>query len=102
MREEEATRLLRGAIRTYRRLKRILDKYGVSNTGELLDEIKSGKFIEHPTYEDYLEARSYELELKKILTKLNSAIGEMQGLSPVLKTLKRINAMLNGNMVTFF
>lgn len=78
MHEEEATRLLRRAIRTYRRLKKILDRYGVSNTSELLDGIRSGKFVEHPTYEDYLEARSYELELEKILTKLNSAIVEMQ------------------------
>jgi len=78
MHEEEATRLLRRAVRTYGRLKGILDKYGVSNTGELLGGIRSGRFAEHPTYEDYLEARSYELELEKILTKLNSMIAEMR------------------------
>ena len=72
MREDPATRLLRQAIKTYRRLKRILNMYGVSNTKELLDEIKDGRFAEHPTYEDYLEAKSYELELEKILKKLNS------------------------------
>lgn len=78
MHEEEATRLFRRAIRTYRRLKKILDRYGVSNSSELLDGIRSGKFVEHTTYEDYLEARSYELELEKILTKLNSTIVKMQ------------------------
>lgn len=78
MHEEIAARLLKRAIRTYRKLKKISDKHGASNTSELLDGIKSGKFAEHPTYEDYLEARSYELELEKILKKLNSAIVETQ------------------------
>ena len=77
MHEEAATRLLRRIIKTYRGLKEILNKYGVSNTGELLDGIRSRKFTEHPTYEDYLEAKSYEFELEKILKKLNSTIAEM-------------------------
>ncbi len=75
---EIAVALLSNAIKVYGKLKKILDKYGASNIREILSGIRNGRFAEHPTYEDYLEARSYELELKELLGRLDKIIAEMR------------------------
>ncbi|MCZ7398393.1 MAG: hypothetical protein O8C62_01715 [Candidatus Methanoperedens sp.] len=41
-------------------LKTILEKYNVKNPGAIEKMIEQGKIDEHPAYEDYLSALSYE------------------------------------------
>jgi len=54
-------------------LKTILEKYNVKNPGAIEKMIEQGKIGEHPAYEDYLSALSYEHninDLKKLLDNL--------------------------------
>lgn len=54
-------------------LKTILEKYNVKNPGAIEKMIEQGKIDEHPAYEDYLSALSYEQninDLKKLLDNL--------------------------------
>lgn len=53
--------------------KNILKKYNVKNPGAIEKMIEQGKIEEHPAYEDYLSALSYEQnikDLKKLLDDL--------------------------------
>jgi len=54
-------------------LKNILKKYNAKNSGVIEKMIEQGKIEEHPAYEDYLSALSYEQnikDLKKLLDDL--------------------------------
>ncbi len=54
-------------------LKGILKKYNVKSPGGIEKMIEQGKIEEHPAYEDYLSALSYEQnikDLKKLLDDL--------------------------------
>ena len=68
-------------ISEYARLKEeyieILNAYKVSSSQEILDKIKSNELPEHPTYEDYLEAKSLEEDLKRLKDKINRIVKEL-------------------------
>jgi len=68
-------------ISEYTRLKEeyleILKAYKVSSSHEILDMIKNNELPEHPTYEDYLEAKSLEEDLKKLKDKIDEIIKEL-------------------------
>ena len=68
-------------ISEYTRLKEeyfeILKAYKASSSQEILDKIKNNELPEHPTYEDYLEAKSLEEDLKKLKGKINQIIKEL-------------------------
>lgn len=54
-------------------LKKILEKYNAKNPEAIEKMIEQGKIDEHPAYEDYLSALSYEQnikDLKKLLDNL--------------------------------
>ncbi len=54
-------------------LKTILEKYNAKNPEDIEKMIEQGKIEEHPAYEDYLSALSYEQnikDLKKLLDNL--------------------------------
>lgn len=54
-------------------LKNILKKYNAKNHGAIEKMIEQGKIEEHPAYEDFLSALSYEQnvkDLKKLLDNL--------------------------------
>ncbi len=44
----------------------ILSKYNVSTVAELKKAIKAGKVAEHPAWEDLIEARNIDAEIKEI------------------------------------
>ncbi len=44
-------------------LRQILKQYDVESPSEIEEKIKSGETGEHPAYEDYLDAISYEMEI---------------------------------------
>ena len=60
-------------------LRHILEKNGVSNTKEMKAKIAAGELPEHPTYEDYLDAVAYEVEIKPLLDFLDAKIKELKG-----------------------
>ena len=78
MEQENLVKLVKDLEERLVNLKKILSKYGVNSTKELLLKIEKGELPEHPTYEDYLEARSYELEAKEILHEIQSRLREIE------------------------
>ena len=55
-------------------LNEILAAYEVSSPSELLEKIRSGELPEHPTYEDYLEAKSLWEDLEDLRKRLREAV----------------------------
>jgi len=66
----EAINIISEYTRVKEELYEILSAYKVSSVDELLNKIKSGELPEHPTYEDYLEAKSLYEDLKELRKKL--------------------------------
>lgn len=78
MEESNLVRLVKELEERIIRLREILSKYGVGSTRELLSKIKKGELPEHPTYEDHLEARSYELEARELLREIQSRLRRIE------------------------
>ncbi len=55
-------------------LEEILDAYDASSPEEILEKMKTGKLPEHPTYEDYLEAKSLLQDAAQLKNKLKELI----------------------------
>lgn len=53
-------------IEQKRKLEEILSKYGVKKAEEIEDKIKNKKIPEHPSYEDYLSALSFENNIREL------------------------------------
>ena len=70
----EAIALISEYMRIKEDLYEILSAYNVSSPEELLERIKSGELPEHPTYEDYLEAKSLLEDLKEIRKRMIEVI----------------------------
>lgn len=58
-------------------LQRILSSYNVLNVGELKKKIESKSLPEHPSYEDYLEALSFEKDMVQLKTEINKNVEEV-------------------------
>ena len=58
-------------------LNEILLSYNVKSSLEILKKIEKGELPEHPTYEDYLEAKSLEEDLKKLKETLKKQFEEL-------------------------
>ncbi len=52
----------------------ILDKYKAKNPEDIEKMIEQGKIEEHPAYEDYLSALSYEQNIKDLKTLLDDLV----------------------------
>ncbi len=58
-------------------LKSILKKYKAKNPGSIERMIVQGKIDEHPAYEDYLSALSYEQNIKDLKNLLNDLLKKL-------------------------
>lgn len=58
-------------------LQRILSSYNVRSVEELRNKIESRSVPEHPSYEDYLEALSFEKDMAKLKTEINKNVEEV-------------------------
>ena len=77
-RENTLTELAKELEERLINLRNILNKYKVKSTREFLSKIEKGELPEHPTYEDYLEARSYDLEANEILKEIMSKLRDVE------------------------
>ena len=59
------------------RVLEILSRYGVQKTDDLEAKIVAGQIPEHPSYEDYLSALSYEQGILALKKRLLNAIEEI-------------------------
>jgi hypothetical protein len=58
-------------------LQRILSSYNVHSVEEFKNKIESKSLPEHPSYEDYLEALSFEKDMAKLKTEINRSVEEV-------------------------
>ncbi|MHA1722064.1 MAG: hypothetical protein ACTSXW_03205 [Candidatus Baldrarchaeia archaeon] len=58
-------------------LDEILSSYNVKSSSEILKKVERGELPEHPTYEDYLEAKSLEEDLKLLKESLKKQFEEL-------------------------
>lgn len=58
-------------------LQRILSSYNVRSVQELKNKIESKSLPEHPSYEDYLEALSFEKDMAKLKKEINKNVEEV-------------------------
>ena len=58
-------------------LDEILSSYNVKSSLEILKKVERGELPEHPTYEDYLEAKSLEEDLKLLKESLKKQFEEL-------------------------
>ncbi len=64
-------------IEQKRKLKELLEKYGVSTPEEIEEKIRKGELPEHPAYEDYLSAIAYEKNISELKAHTRKVIEEM-------------------------
>jgi len=64
-------------IEQRRKLKAILEKYGVTRVGEIEEKIRKGEVPEHPAYEDYLSALAYEKNISELKAHTRKVLEEM-------------------------
>lgn len=64
-------------IEQRRKLKNILEKYGVSRAEEIEEKIIKGEIPEHPAYEDYLSALAYEKNISDLKAHTRKVIEEI-------------------------
>ena len=59
------------------KIKATLKRYNVSNLDALEKKIEEGSITEHPTYEDYLSALTFQLNMEELSAILASKIREL-------------------------
>ncbi|MFQ6126992.1 MAG: hypothetical protein ACE5R6_20645 [Candidatus Heimdallarchaeota archaeon] len=59
------------------RIKKTLQQYNVSNLDALEKKIEEGSVPEHPTYENYLSALPFQLDMEELSATLISKIQEL-------------------------
>lgn len=64
-------------IEQKRKLKELLEKYGVEKTKEIEEKIRNRMLPEHPAYEDYLSALSYEKNISELKAQSRKMIEEI-------------------------
>lgn len=55
-------------------VKQILERYNVANPSEIEEKIKTGEIDEHPAYEDYLDALSYQMEIDDLWEEIQTQL----------------------------
>ena len=59
-------------------LRQILQQYNVDNPSGIEEKIKIGKIDEHPAYEDYLDALSYQMEIEDLWQEIQTQLSHFK------------------------
>jgi len=77
--EIEVNALVRTILENRERRNEILSRYGVTKPKDIKAKIAKGELKAHPTFEDYLSALTYQIDMEDMLKALEEKLNELRG-----------------------